>query len=150
MITHCCAVKKKYKIKYSESILEFLTQLLCLVYVHRAEKKQLLHGLERSTSCWAGKVVKPQAALSVASNGCTQPFAVFAKLESNTIRISSSQNKNYYVKFAFSKLKIINSVLTRGIPEITALSTFSSLSFSCCFTPSDHTAHQWWTQQPPI
>lgn len=59
----------------------FLTQLLSLVYVFRTEEDQLLHGLEGSASCWAGEVVEPRAALSMASNGCTQPFAVLAKLK---------------------------------------------------------------------
>ncbi len=58
-----------------------LTQLLCLVYVLWTEEDQLLHGLEGSTGCWAWEVVEPWAALSMAPNGCTQPFAVFAKLK---------------------------------------------------------------------
>lgn len=58
-----------------------LTQLLRLVYVLWTEEDQLLHGLEGSTGRRAGEVVEPRAALSMASNGCTQPFAAFAKLK---------------------------------------------------------------------
>lgn len=58
-----------------------LTQFLCLLYVLWTEEDQLLYWLEGSTGCRAGEVVEPWAALSMASNGCTQPFAVFAKLK---------------------------------------------------------------------
>lgn len=48
------------------------------------------------------------------------------------------------------KIQSADTTLTCCVPEITALSTFSSSSLSSFFTPSDQTAHQWWTQQPPV
>lgn len=126
-----------------------LTQLLCLVYVLWTKEDQLLHGLEGPTRCRAGEVVEPWAALSMASNGCTQPFAVFAKLQPANSKFVKAR-VYYSLSFNIMQSRAMTSILTRCVPEITALSTFSSSSSPVCFTPSDHTAHQWWTQHPPV